>query len=143
MPPVCLFTLSIQMFAYVDCTSCEQMLVLRSDWQAALPVLTQLGNGLALVSCLDTMLAGHADRAFMQVAPMLGITRGPGGYMQCPVSVYNCDLPALLPLGFPPPPLSPKPLKPLQPLLYLAATTGPLGLMLSQWYPIEIYYLAL
>lgn len=62
------------------------MLVLRSDWQTALPVLTQLGNGLALVSCLDCMLGSHADTAFMQLAPLLGITLGAGNHMQCLVS---------------------------------------------------------
>ena len=62
------------------------MLVLRSDWQAALPTLTQLGNGLALITCLDCMLGNHADTAFMQLAPMLGITLGIGNHMQCLVS---------------------------------------------------------
>ena len=63
-----------------------QMLVLRSDWQAALPTLTQLGNGLALIICLDCMLGHQADTAFMLLAPMLGITLGIGNRMQCLVS---------------------------------------------------------
>lgn len=65
-----------------------QMLMLRSDWQAALPKLTQLGNGQALLTCLDSMLSSHADRAFLQLAPLLGITSGIGGHMQCLVSRY-------------------------------------------------------
>lgn len=63
-----------------------QMLVLRTDWQAALPTLTQLGNGLALVTCLDSMLGSQADCAFMQLAPLLGITLGIGNHMQRSVS---------------------------------------------------------
>ena len=62
------------------------MLVLRSDWQAALPTLTQLGNALALITCLDCMLGNHADTAFMQLAPLLGITLGIGNHMQRMVS---------------------------------------------------------
>ena len=64
------------------------MLMLRSDWQAALPTLTQIGNGSALLTCLDSMLGSHADRAFMQAAPLLGITLGIGGHLQCLVSPH-------------------------------------------------------
>ena len=67
------------------------MLVLRSDWQAALPTLTQLGNGLALIGCLDCMQGSHSDTAFMQLAPLLGITLGTGNHMQCLVS-HICSL---------------------------------------------------
>lgn len=69
-----------------------QMLVLRSDWQAALPTLTQLGNGLALVTCLDSMLGSQADCAFMQLAPLLGITLGIGNHMQRSVSQTRARL---------------------------------------------------
>lgn len=62
------------------------MLVLRSDWQAALPTLTQLGNGLALLTCLDSMLGSQADTAFMHLAPLLGITLGLGNHLQRLVS---------------------------------------------------------
>ena len=59
------------------------MLVLRSDWQAALPKLTEIGNGLALISSLDVMLGAAGDIVSMQLAPLLGVTFTPGGYMQC------------------------------------------------------------
>lgn len=62
------------------------MLVLRSDWQAALPKLTELGNGLALISSLDAMLSVNGDAVSMQVAPMLGITLTSAGRLQCLVS---------------------------------------------------------
>ena len=40
-----------------------QMLMFRGDWQAALPKLTELGNGLALISSLDAVTsAGHLQR---------------------------------------------------------------------------------
>ena len=68
------------------------MLVLRSDWQAALPILTQLGNGLALIACLDCMLGNHADTAFMQLAPLLGITLGVGNHIQCLVRALQFTL---------------------------------------------------
>ena len=58
------------------------MLVLRSDWQAALPLLTQLGNGMALISCLDSMLGAHSDAVNMQMAPLLGVTITADGCMQ-------------------------------------------------------------
>ena len=38
------------------CAVWMQMLVLHNDWQAVLPKLTELGNGLALVASLDAML---------------------------------------------------------------------------------------
>ena len=72
------------------------MLVLRSDWQAALPLLTQLGNGLALISCLDTMLGANSDAGNMQLAPLLGITLSTDGHMQRMVSnavaVAHCGI---------------------------------------------------
>ena len=58
------------------------MLVLRSDWQAALPLLTQLGNGVALISCLDSMLGAHSDAVNMQMAPLLAVTITADGCMQ-------------------------------------------------------------
>lgn len=58
------------------------MLVLRNDWQAVLPKLTELGNGLALVSLLDALLATAGDAHLMQLAPLLGITLGAQGQLQ-------------------------------------------------------------
>ena len=49
-----------------------QMLVLRNDWQAVLPKLTELGNGLALVASLDAMLGTSSNAHLMQLAPLLG-----------------------------------------------------------------------
>ena len=62
-----------------------QMLVLSSDWQAALPILTELGNGLALISSLDVTLRSHGDAVSMQLAPMLGITLTAAAHLQCMV----------------------------------------------------------
>lgn len=61
---------------------CMQMLVLRNDWQAALPKLTELGNALALVTLLDAMLGAAGDAHLMQLAPLLGISLNAQGHMQ-------------------------------------------------------------
>ena len=64
-----------------------QMLVLRNDWQAALPKLTELGNGLALVASLDAMLGTSGDAHLMQLAPLLGINLNAQGHMQQQVNL--------------------------------------------------------
>ena len=53
------------------------MLVLRPSWQAALPCITQMGNGVALGAELDRLLATEGSSTFMQVAPLIGITPTP------------------------------------------------------------------
>ncbi|KAA6416660.1 MAG: component of SCAR regulatory complex, partial [Trebouxia sp. A1-2] len=60
----------------------QQMLIFRGDWQAALPRLTELGNGLALISSLDAMLGAHGDAVSMQLAPMLGVSVSSAGHLQ-------------------------------------------------------------
>jgi len=59
-----------------------QMLMFRGDWQAALPKLTELGNGLALISSLDAVLGAHGDAVSMQLAPMLGVSVTSAGHLQ-------------------------------------------------------------
>ena len=54
----------------------------RGDWQAALPKLTELGNGLALISSLDAVLGAHGDAVSMQLAPMLGLSVTSAGHLQ-------------------------------------------------------------
>ena len=58
------------------------MLVLRNDWQAVLPKLTELGNGLALVAALDAMLGTSGNAHLMQLAPLLGINLNAQGHVQ-------------------------------------------------------------
>ncbi|KAL0041117.1 hypothetical protein WJX77_005471 [Trebouxia sp. C0004] len=71
----------------------QQMLVFRGDWQAALPKLTELGNGLALVSSLDAVLGAHGDAVSMQLAPVLGVSVTSAGHLQ------RMDQDALSPLA--------------------------------------------
>ncbi len=59
-----------------------QMLMFRGDWQAALPKLTELGNGLALITSLDAVLGAHGDAVSMQLAPMLGVSVSSAGHLQ-------------------------------------------------------------
>ena len=59
-----------------------QMLMFRGDWQAALPKLTELGNGLALISSLDAVLGAQGDAVSMQLAPMLGVSVTSAGHLQ-------------------------------------------------------------
>ena len=54
----------------------------RGDWQAALPKLTELGNGLALITRLDAVLGAHGDAVSMQLAPMLGVSVSSAGHLQ-------------------------------------------------------------
>lgn len=70
------------------------MLVLRNDWQALLPKLTELGNGLALVASLDAMLGMFSDAHLMQIAPLLGINLNVQGHLQQQVTpkAYLCPL---------------------------------------------------
>lgn len=67
-------------------TSAVQMLFYGRDSQQALPRLTEMGNGLALIINLDVMLGTHSDGVSMQLAPLLGITPTPAGHMQSLVS---------------------------------------------------------
>ena len=58
------------------------MLVLRNDWQAVLPKLTEFGNGLALVAFMDAMLGTAGNAHLMQLAPLLGINFNAQGDLQ-------------------------------------------------------------
>ena len=58
------------------------MLVLRPSWQAALPCITQMGNGVALGAELDRLLATEGSSTFMQVAPLIGIAPTPAETLQ-------------------------------------------------------------
>ncbi len=58
------------------------MLMFRGDWQAALPKLTELGNGLALITSLDAVLGAQGDAISMQLAPMLGVSVSSAGHLQ-------------------------------------------------------------
>ncbi len=60
----------------------------RGDWQAALPKLTELGNGLALISSLDAVLGAHGDAVSMQLAPMLGVSVTSAGHLQRMVCMH-------------------------------------------------------
>ena len=65
------------------------MLVLRNDWQAVLPKLTELGNGLALVASMDAMLGTARDAHLMQLAPLLGINLNAQGHLQQQVRIVT------------------------------------------------------
>lgn len=71
-----------------------QMLVLRNDWQAALPRLTELGNSLALVASLDALLGASGDASLMQLAPLLGISLNSQG--RFPPQVDVCSFPPVI-----------------------------------------------
>ncbi|KAL0046332.1 hypothetical protein WJX82_009330 [Trebouxia sp. C0006] len=71
----------------------QQMLMFRGDWQAALPKLTELGNGLALITSLDAVLGAQGDAISMQLAPMLGVSVSSAGHLQ------RMDQDALTPLA--------------------------------------------
>ena len=74
------------------------MLVLRPSWQAALPCITQMGNGVALGAELDRLLATEGSSTFMQVAPLIGIAPTPAETLQ-QVWPGQDSLPCLLAAG--------------------------------------------